>query len=364
MALLEERYPAAWAAPEDRAGLQIGDPEAPVHTVLVALEASAAVLAEAREMGAGLLLTHHPLLFRPLGVLREDDPLGRLVAEAVRAGLAVAACHTNLDAAPGGLNDYLAGLLGLVEPAPFAENRREPAYKLTVFVPVGYEEKVRTALMDERVGVIGRYTHCSFAGRGQGTYVPQAGAQPFRGQAGALSRAEEVRLEALAPESALPAALARLRESHPYEDPAVDLYPLHGAGAVLGYGRVGDLPRELEFTDALARVKEAFRVERLRVWGRPPRRVRRVAVLGGSGGDFIAAARRRGAQLLVTGEVRHHQAVPGDWDDFAVLEVGHFASEVIFMPAWADILQDFFQNLGHKVTVAASRRETPPFFFG
>jgi dinuclear metal center YbgI/SA1388 family protein len=363
LALLEERYPAAWAAPDDRVGLMVGDPEAQVSSILVALEASPAVLDEAREQGAGLLLTHHPLLYRPLAAVRQDEPLGRLIAAALRAGVAVAACHTNLDVAPGGLNDFLATRLGLEHVEVFAESRREPAYKLTVFVPVGYEDQVRAALMDHRVGVIGRYSHCSFAARGQGAYRPLAGAAPFQGQVGSLSRAEESRLEVLVPERALDGAIKRLRTAHPYEEAALDVYPLARGGTVLGYGRVGDLPREESCSIVLERLKEVFGVSHLRMWGRPPAHVRRLAVLGGSGGDFINAARRRGAQLFVTGEVRHHQVSPGDLHDFAVVEVGHFASEALFMPAWAQQLEHLFSHHGFPLAVSSAAREAPPLFF-
>jgi dinuclear metal center YbgI/SA1388 family protein len=335
-----------------------------VTGVLVALEASLEVVAEARELQAGLLLTHHPLLYRPVSAIREDEPVGRVCAAAIRAKVAVAACHTNLDVAPGGLNDFLAGRLGLEDVAVFAENRREPAYKLTVFVPVGYEDRVRNALADAGAGVIGRYSHCTFASRGQGTYRPLPGAQPFRGEVGELFRAEESRLEAVVPENCLDRALTHLQAAHPYEEVAWDIYPLARAGRVLGYGRVGRWAEDLTFASALTRIKEAFGVPGVRLWGQPPAAVKRVAVLGGSGGDFIDAARRAKAQLFVTGEVRHHQVNPGDLTGFAVLEVGHFASEAVFMPAWARQLQQIFTSRGLTLAVAASQREKPPFIFG
>jgi dinuclear metal center YbgI/SA1388 family protein len=361
LACLDDMCPFAWALPEDRVGLQVGDPGWPAATVLVALEVSEAVVAEAEAHKAQVLLTHHPLIYQAAADLREDRAPGRLLARVVRAGLAVASCHTNLDMAPEGLNEHLAGSLGLEDLEVLSPVRRDPLVKLTVFVPVGYEDRVRTALMDDRVGVIGRYAHCSFAGRGQGTYFPLEGAQPFRGEAGSLSRAEESRLEVLAPESRVPAALARLRAVHPYEEVACDVYPLANPGLSLGFGRVGRWPGGLSWEEALARVKGVFGVDRLRVWGRPPGSVSRVAVCGGSGGDLIGRAKASGAQVYVTGEVRHHQAVPGPAADFAILEVGHFASEVVFMPAWAEQVSRFLKERGLEAQVLAAGQETPPF---
>ncbi len=360
LACLDAAYPFSWAISEDRVGLQIGDPEAQVTTVLVALEATPAVAAEAHAQQAQLLLTHHPLLYQPAYDIREDRPAGRLLAALVRAGVAVASCHTNLDLAPEGLNEYLAARLGLTDLEVLAPLRQDAWLKLAVFVPVGYEDQVRAALTDDRVGVIGRYADCSFAARGRGTFRPLAGTQPFRGAVAALSRAEESRLEVLVPESRVAPTLARLRDAHPYEEVAYDLYPLANPGLALGFGRVGRWPASLSWEEVVDRVKAVFAVSGVRVWGRPPTKVFRVAVCGGSGGDLIGPAQAQGAEVYVTGEVRHHQAVPGHEEDFAIIEVGHFASEVVFMPAWAEQVAQLCQQRELEVQVRVATSQSAP----
>uniref|UniRef100_A0A7V6DR53 GTP cyclohydrolase 1 type 2 homolog n=1 Tax=Desulfobacca acetoxidans TaxID=60893 RepID=A0A7V6DR53_9BACT len=361
LACLDAAYPFSWAISEDRAGLQIGDPRTKVSTMLVALEATPAVAAEAASQQAQLLLTHHPLFFQPAYDIRTDRPAGRLLAALVRAGVAVVSCHTNLDLAPQGLNEHLASELGLEDVEVLAEVRQDAWLKLAVFVPVGYEDQVRAALMDDRVGVIGRYADCSFAGRGQGTYRPLAGARPFRGEAAALCRAEESRLEVLVPESRLAAALARLRAAHPYEEVAYDLYPLANRGLALGFGRVGRWPAGLSFQEVVDRVKAVFAVSGVRIWGRPPAKIFRAAVCGGSGGDLIAPAQAQGAHVYITGEVRHHQAVPGNEEDFAIIEVGHFSSEAVFMPAWAEQVAQLLQQRQLEVQVRLATSQAAPF---
>jgi dinuclear metal center YbgI/SA1388 family protein len=361
--LLASTYPQAWAVPGDHSGLEMGNPESPVDLILVALEATPAVVQEAAGKKAQLLVTHHPLLYRPLVALREDEPGGRLVSALVRAGLALVSCHTNLDVAPGGLNDYLAQRLELTEVEVLSLTARDQFYKLTVFVPIGYEDPVRQALGDLGLGVMGRYSHCSFAARGRGTYRPLPGAQPFRGEVAKLSRAEESRLEILAPESLLPAALTRLHEVHPYEQVAYDIYPLKNPGLPLGLGRIGNLPHPQPFPGVLAQVKEIFGVETVAVWGRPPARVQRVAVCGGSGGDLLDGAREQGAHLYLTGEVRHHQVPAGLSDGFAILAVGHFASEVVYMDPWAQRLRGLFMDAGLEVRVEVAAAQDQPCRF-
>ncbi|MFZ5452222.1 MAG: Nif3-like dinuclear metal center hexameric protein [Thermodesulfobacteriota bacterium] len=356
---LDALYPLSWAVAADRVGLLVGHPDNQVDLVLLALEVSAPVVAAAQAKGAQLLLTHHPLLYQPLSTVREDRPLDALLAALIRGGIAHAAWHTNLDVAPEGVNDYLARLLELEEVEVLEETSRDEWYKLTVFVPVGYEDRVRQALADDRVGVIGRYSHCTFASRGEGTYIPLEGAQPFRGQVAALSRAQESRLEVLAPASRLSAAISRLREVHPYEEPAYDVYPLVNPSPPLGLGRIGIWSQTAPFQQVVERVKKIFGVQQVKIWGQAPTEVQRLALCSGSGGDLIAMARQRGAQVYLTGEVRHHQAIPAHGAGFAVLEVGHFASEVVFIPEWARQLRRHFQEAGLQVRVETASEEAP-----
>jgi dinuclear metal center YbgI/SA1388 family protein len=362
LALLETHWPLAWALGGDRVGLLVGNPGDRVDAALVALEVSPAVVAAARETGVQLLLTHHPLLYQPLAAVREDHGVGLLVADLIRSGVAHVACHTNLDAAPGGVNDYLARLLELEETEVLEETGREEFFKIAVFVPVGYEDQVRRALAEDRVGVIGNYAQCSFAARGQGTYLPLEGARPFKGQTAALSRVPESRLEVLAPAGSVAGAVARLKAAHPYEEPAFDLYPLENRGPSRGLGRVGRWPRPRPFPRVVDLVKEVFGVQALRIWGSPPPEVARLALCSGSGGDLLHRARERGAQVYLTGEVRHHQATPTWGPGFAVLEVGHFASEAVFMPEWARQLRSHFQDAGFNVRVEVAREEPPSAF--
>ncbi len=360
---LDSQYPFAWAVPEDRVGLQLGNPDSLIEVILVALEASEAVVDEAQSIGAQLLLTHHPLLYRPISEIREDRAAGRILTDLIRSNIAVVSCHTNLDLAPGGLNDFLANILELQEVQVLGDVRRDPWCKLTTLVPLGYEDRVRQALFDDRVGVIGAYSHCSYAGRGQGTFRPGEGARPFRGEIAVVSRAEESRLEVLTPESRVSATVARLKAAHPYEEVAYDIYPLHNPGLSLGFGRIGRWRQPLPAEEAAARVKEIFGVKALKVWGRPPAQLEQVAVAGGSVGDLIPLALSQEADIFVTGEVRHHQAVPTGTEGFAIFEVGHFASEVVFMPEWARQLKELFQIHQLSVEVLVSQMETPPYVY-
>ena len=363
LTLVEKQAPAVLAASWDQVGLQLGSPRQPVQRLLVALEPTCAVIQEAVAVGAQLLLTHHPLLFQPVQQLNPDNPQHRPIALAIRHDLAVAAAHTNLDAAADGLNAYLAQLLGLADSKPLTRTYTEPLLKLTVFVPVGYEDRVRQAVCQAGAGMIGNYSHCTFQVRGQGTYLPMAGAHPWQGTVAVLHRAAEVRLEVILPEGLVPTALANLKAVHPYEEVAYDLYPLANGGISYGFGRIGAWPRPRPFGEVVAELKRLFHLERLKITGRPRPQVQRLAVCGGSGGDLIPQAWQQGADLYLTGDVRYHQAVPFAREEMAIIDLGHYATEVLFIPEWGRRLQAYLQAANLTVAVMVADGDADPFSY-
>src|SRR5690606_5428521 len=226
----------------DNVGLQVGDARREVASVLVALDLTLAVIEEAREVGAGLVVTHHPLLFRPLKRLTADDPAGALALRLAEAGLAYYAVHTNLDAAPGGVSFALAERLGL-EGVRFLAPSEGKLIKLVTFAPADHAEAVRRAMAGAGAGRIGDYEACAFTLRGTGHFRPAEGADPFIGEAGGGEEAvDEGRIEAEVRRWDLGRVGAAMRAAHPYEEVAYDVYPVEQAASRVGFGAVGALP--------------------------------------------------------------------------------------------------------------------------
>lgn len=355
VAVLEELAPPALAEAGDRIGLQFGRPEQVVERVLVCLDVTPAVVDEAVRAGAQMLVSHHPPIWQPFTSLREDRPAQALAADLIRKGLGVYVLHTNWDKAPAGVNACLARALGLEQVESLREAEAELFYKLVTFVPEGYEDVVRDALAAAGAGVIGAYSHCSFQIPGTGTFKPLEGATPFIGTKGELERVNELRLEMILPRKNLNRVLRALRQAHPYEEIAYDVYPLANRQAGAGLGAVGNLAGAAKLADLVERVKAALGVPHVRLLGDPERPVKRVAVCGGSGGDFVALARRRQAELLVTGDVKYHQALEALALDLAVIDAGHWATERVSLPFLAEHLQNALPDL--EVLVSAVERE-------
>lgn len=345
---VERIAPPSLAEEWDNCGLQVGDPAAEAQRVLVALTPLPEVLDEAEEEGADFLLLHHPLIFSPLKAIDTASFPGDLLARAVRKGLSIYAAHTSYDAAPEGVSVALAETLGLRGPLRVV-SPRGALRKLVVFVPEEDVNAVARALAESGAGVIGDYTECTFRTPGTGTFRGGEDANPYLGERGRLEKVEEVRLETVVPAYAVRRAVDAATAAHPYEEVALDVYPLEGFPEGCGYGRIGALPEPLAAEDLREHVSD--------VLGFPARlvadqggRIDLVAVLGGSGGSFIPEVAASGAHAYVTGDVDYHDALLAESLGLTVIDAGHAATELPSLQPLAARLADLVD-----VPVAVSR---------
>lgn len=349
LSALDDRYPFARAAAWDNAGLLVGDPGRPVRAVLIALDASPEVLAACRRLRPDLLLTHHPVIFRPLKSVRSDGP-SAVVFELAQLGVSVISAHTNADAAPGGVSHILAERLGLVGIVPLSPGEPGDAVKVVVFVPENAADAVVTAASEAGGARIGAYGECSFRLTGEGTFRGRPESAPTKGSRGRLERVAEIRVEMTVAASRLSAVLAAIRRIHPYEEPAIDVVPLSPGSLGGGIGAVGDLPTPSTLAVTLALVERAIRPSWMLVSGKRKSPVRRVAVVGGSGAEYIGAACEAGADLFVTGDVKYHDAVDAAFGEMPVVDVGHGSSEKWILPEFRRVLRESFgKSLSIKV---------------
>jgi dinuclear metal center YbgI/SA1388 family protein len=369
VAAVDARYPERDQESWDASGLQVGDPDDPVTGVLVCLDVVDATLEEAAGRGASLVVAHHPLLFRPLARLTPSTASGRLALRAARAGTAVLAAHTNLDVAVPGTSDPVAAILGLQEPRPLvphAGRGEGTRVKLVTFVPRDATPAVLGALADAGAGVIGEYDGCSFRVAGTGAFRPSATANPAVGERLARTEVAEDRVEVVVDRARLAATVAALVAAHPYEEVAWDAYPLLAAPPapgerVKGLGLVGELPAPRPLGELAADLAARLPSPHLRVGGDPSATVRRVAVCGGAGESLIPAALSAGADVLVTGDLRHHVALDARGSGLAVVDAGHHATEAAALPAFAAALEEVARRRGLRARLLRSGVVTDPW---
>lgn len=362
ISVLEAAYPPALAAGWDSVGLVCGDPADPVGRVMVAVDATAAVVDDALAWGAQLLLVHHPLLLRGVDTVGAHTPKGALLHRLIRGGCALYTAHTNADSADPGVSDALAHALGLTVTGPLDPAPAEPLDKWVVMVPETDTAAVRDALFAAGAGEVGAYSCCSWTVSGTGQFLPGAGADPAVGAVGRIEQVREDRVEVVARRPLRSRVLAALRAAHPYEEPAFDVLELADTGSALGIGRVGTLdpPQTLRaFTERVRRAlpETAWGV---RAAGDPDTVVRTVAVCGGSGDSLLGAARSRGVDAYVTADLRHHPADEHLRGGGPVLvDVAHWASEQPWCAQALGVLEARFGHLDGWAGAVSTVRTDP-----
>ena len=355
VAFLEEFAPLRWALPGDASGLQWGDLSRKEPALLLALDFSEEVLAEALAREISFIITHHPFLYRPLHRLDFRNRRDALLLRALKEDLTLYSAHTNLDVAPRGVSQALGELLALKQMQPLYPTGREELEKLVVFVPEGYEDKVRHALAEAGAGWIGNYSHCTFQLLGTGTFLPREGSSPFIGARGSLEKVREYRLETILYRHIRREVLEALFAAHPYEEVAYDLYPLANEGPDRGLGRKGRLAEKITLRELAARCDNLLQPDFLNVAGDLEMLVEKVAVLGGSGAEYIPAALQCGAQVFISGDIKYHAAQEATLAELALIDAGHAATERPVLPVLARFLKEKINQAGLKTEVVIFR---------
>lgn len=360
--LFEEWAPKKFAYEGDPIGLHIGDLRRPVTKVLVTLDVDERIVDEAIAQGAELIIAHHPPLFRPVKSIDTSTYQGRVIEKCIKHDIAVYAAHTNLDIAPGGVNDLLAEKLELQQIEILDETYREPLYKLVVFAPVNASEQIRTALNEAGAGHIGEYDSCSYSMEGTGRFRPGEKANPHIGTPGTPEEVREERIEVVVPETKKGRVLKALLKAHPYEEPAFDLIRLEQFARVEGIGRIGRLQQPMTLETFGQHVKEKLDVPRLRFVGPKDARIEKVAVLGGDGNKYIHTAKFRGADVLVTGDMYYHVAQDAERMGLHIVDPGHNVEKVMIEGVARKMSKDA-KARGYDVQFIESTIDTEPFTF-
>lgn len=358
-AAMDRIAPPALAQSWDNVGLLVGDRRAVCRRVLLCIDLTPAVLREAVASRCEMIMSYHPPLFKPVKrIVADSDGTEAIVHEAIRRGIAIYSPHTALDAAEGGVNDVLAGRCGLTDVGPFeyvSVGRRE--YKVVTFVPFAQLEEVAAAMFAAGAGRIGDYEQCSYRLRGEGTFFGTESTNPQVGRKGRLERVAETRIEMIAPERCLPEVIAALRHAHPYEEPAFDIYPLTPEPTG-GIGRVGTLPKGTTLAGLAKSLKRATRSRVLMTVGERNTKLRRAAVCGGSAGRMpLEMPRASACDVIVTGEIRHHDALSILRAGKTAIALGHWESE---RPVLAPLGKRLKKLVG-SIDIRMSRKDAPPF---
>lgn len=337
VAFLERFAPPALAEEWDNVGLLTGDRQRETHSILTCLTLTPDVAREAIDRKAGLIVSHHPILFRPVQRITADDADGRVLLDLISAGIAVYSPHTAYDSAADGINEQLARNLGLTQIEPLRPLPAAEQCKIVCFVPRSHLAAVQEALWTAGAGVIDEYSKCSFVVDGAGSFEGSAASNPAVGQAQQFEEVAEARVEVVCPARLVPEALCQMRSAHPYEEPACDVYPLKATDARRGSGRMGLVANSesaekaaaagIRLSDLLSLMKMKLPVSNLPFVGDLQQPIRRVAIACGSGGEFLSSAIAKKCDVLLTGEARFHTCLEARGAGVGLVLAGHYATE-------------------------------------
>lgn len=341
----------------DNAGLIIGDPEVEISSALVTIDVTEDVVDEAIKKDAGLIIAHHPVVFSGLKKITGRNYVERTVLKAIKNDVAIYAAHTNLDAVTGGVNSKICEKLGLKN-CRVLQPVSGQLKKLVTFIPVEAAEKVRTAVFEAGAGHIGNYDYCGYNLEGTGSFRGGENSNPWVGERGQVHYEKEIRFEAIFPGWLQMKIVHALLETHPYEEVAYDIYPLENNFEKAGMGMVGELEEPLAELDFLALLKKTFGSGCIKYTALLGKKVRKIAVCGGSGSFLLNRAIAAKADFFVTGDFKYHQFFDAE-NKIVIADVGHYESEQFTKELFYELLTKKFPTFA----VRFSEVKTNPVFY-
>jgi dinuclear metal center YbgI/SA1388 family protein len=326
----------------DNSGKQLILTDQEIKKAALALDPSEKVIEKAIKEGCGLLITHHPLFFGKIKYLDISKPFDRKVINAIQNKLSIIAAHTSLDRADYSLNDHICEILGADVLAPFIKEGRHDYVKFSVFVPETHADAVRQAMIDAGGGHIGNYSGCTFSVSGEATFMPGEGTNPFIGTKDVLEKVNEKRIETIIDKRKVGALLDAVIKAHPYEEVAHDIYSLD-MGKTYGIGRIGAFKDEMPVESFLKIVKEKLGLDTVKINMKPDGlKMSKFAVVTGSGASMWSACKGAGVNVLLTGDMKHHDALDAAENGILIIDAGHYETEKIYMHYLSEVIKQKF----------------------
>ncbi len=356
---LEQLIPLELQEEWDNSGYQVKFADAPISGIVTSLDLSEKSLELAAEKGFNLILIHHPLFFHPLRLIDLDSHIGKIIKFLIKNKICVYAMHTNFDSSVFSSSRYILDKLSVKPVLPLIPRKRK-LYKLSVFIPKGYVKPVRDVLYKYGNPKIGNYENCSFETKGKGSFKPLEGSNPFMGKPEETSFADESKLELLIEERFIKKAIEEMKKVHPYEEAAFDLYPLYdfGGNNAEGMGAFGDIENKIALGDFLDEIRKQFSPLFINYCGKLNKKIKRIAVVSGSGFSFIDNAIKSGCDVLISSEMTHAKAIKANASGISLIEMSHFDTEKYFASIAKNILLKEFNS---AIPVSENVYENNPF---
>lgn len=357
--IIENWAPKSVAWEKDNVGLQVGSLQKEIKNILLCLDVNEKVIEEAVSKNCNLIISHHPLLFRPLKKIEpEKDRISGIIEKLIKKDITLYSAHTNLDFTRSGVSFKLADKLELTN-QKFLSNQTSNLNKLIVFVPIDYADKVAEAMYLAGAGIIGEYSNCSFRTTGTGTFRGSDKSNPTVGTKGKLEKVDEIRIGVIVDNFNLKNVIDQMLKAHPYEEVAYDVYPLKNENPNFGAGVIGELKQEISEREFLLHVSKVLKIKNFRFNHGSKSKIKKVAVCGGSGSDLLEVAIKNGADAFVTADIKYHTFQDAE-GKILLIDAGHYETEILVLD---EIKQRLEKSLTDKIKVFKYSDTTNPIIF-
>ncbi|HIE74092.1 MAG TPA: Nif3-like dinuclear metal center hexameric protein [Flavobacteriales bacterium] len=351
---LESVAPLHYQESYDNAGLLVGDANREIDAALITLDCTEEVVEEAIENNCNLIIAHHPIIFSGLKKITGQNYVERTIIKAIKNNIAIYAIHTNLDNIKTGVSAKIAEILG-VENYKILSPKKDLLRQLAVYCPVSDTEKVKEALFQAGAGDIGNYDECSFSAKGEGTFRANEGCDPHIGNIGERHTEKEEKIEVIFPKYKENTIISALKQAHPYEQVAYQIYILDNIYENVGAGIVGELAQKVDTNRFLEMLKTKMQTDCIRHTKLVKYQIKRVAICGGSGSFLLSNAICEKADIFITADFKYHEFFDGE-NDIIIADIGHFESEQFTK----DLIYDLLSKKFSKFAVRLSKVNTNP----
>ena len=312
------------------------------------LDCIEAVVDEAIQKNCNLIIAHHPIIFSGLKKLNGTNYIERTIIKAIQNNIAIYACHTNLDNVKLGVNKKIADKLGLIN-QQILSPKKSLLKKLVTFVPPTHLDIVRESLFNAGAGNIGNYDSCSFILEGTGSFRGNENSNPFIGEKGKLSLEKETRLELIFETVNEATIISALKQNHPYEEVAYDIYQLENTYQNIGSGMVGELEKPISETDFLENLKSIFKVKVIKHTALTNKNIKKVALCGGSGSFLLKNAINSKSDIYISSDFKYHEFFDAE-NQILVADIGHYESEQFTPEIFYEIISNKFPTFASYLT--------------
>ncbi|MBN1250714.1 MAG: Nif3-like dinuclear metal center hexameric protein [Bacteroidales bacterium] len=345
---LENYAPLSYQENYDNSGLIIGSANTEFKAALLCIDITEEIIEEAIIKGTNLIISHHPIIFSGLKSLTGKNFVERSIIKAIKNDIAIYASHTNMDNVINGVNKRICEKLELIN-CKVLEPSKNNLKKLVTFIPENKLEKLKIAVFEAGAGHIGKYDNCSYNISGEGSFRALENTNPYVGEKGKIHLEKEIRFETIFPIHLQNKIISTLIKNHPYEEAAYDIYSLDNKNDNIGAGMIGDLENEIDEEELLNKIKEIFNAQSIKHTKFLNKRIKKVALCGGSGSFLLKNAISKKADVFITSDFKYHQFFDAE-ETILIADIGHYESEQYTKDIFFDILTKKFPNFAFYFT--------------